>query len=315
MHHLRHALVCVCTTAGILLNGAIPGMGAEPVAEQPVVQIDPEATPMDRWEFEFRPYAWVLFLTGKNTLGRHNTNISTNLFEIVGEADRLYAFMSYQEARYGRVGLFADVFWSRINVGTSTVRTASPIAGLDVTLVADADVWLDMAIVEPGVTYEIASWSGGSHPLEGSQAFVPTTALDVIAGARYWYLNTDIDLSLTGDVSIPALGLTRIRGRTLSGEKTIDWWDPYVGLRLRHQTAPGRDAFVRADVGGFGAGSDLTWQAVAGYSFDTRIFGLPIAGHVGYRALYIDYEQGSGSRRFGLDLLQHGPIIGASFKW
>jgi hypothetical protein len=315
MHHLRHALVYVCTAAGILLNGAIPAMGAEPVPEQPVEYIDPHVTPIDRWEFEFRPYAWVLFLTGESTLGRHTADISTNLFEIIDKADELYAFMSYQEARYGRLGLFADVFWSRINVGASTVRTARPIAGLDVMLVADADVWLDMAIIEPGVAYEIASWNGGSHPLAGGQAFVPTTAFDVIAGARYWYLNTDIDLSLTGTISIPALGLTTTRGRVLSGEKTIDWWDPYVGLRLRHEPAPGREVFVRADAGGFGAGSDLAWQAVAGYSFDTRIFGLPIVGHVGYRALYIDYEQGSGSRRFGLDLLQHGPIIGASFKW
>jgi hypothetical protein len=176
MHHLRHALACFCTAAGMLLNGVIPAMGAEPVYEQPVVYSDPQVMPIDQWEFEFRPYAWVLFLTGESTIGRNTADISTNLFEIVEEADELYAFMSYQEARFGRLGLFADVFWSRINVGASTIKTTRPIAGLNVTLVADADVWLDMVIAESGLAYEIASWYGGNHPFGEGQVFGPTTS-------------------------------------------------------------------------------------------------------------------------------------------
>ena len=42
---------------------------------------------------------------------------------------------------------------------------------------------------------------------------------------------------------------------------------------------------------------------------------LNLNNYVGYRALSIDYQQGSGNRTIGLDLVIHGPVIGSSFKW
>lgn len=223
--------------------------------------------------------------------------------------------MGYQELRKGRLGLFADVHWAKINVGTTTVKSTNPIAGLNVTVVSKADVWFDLAIAEPGMTYEIASRAWGAGSLKDAHAFTPTTAVDVVAGARYWWLKPDIDLNITATVSIPALGLTRTGGGTISAKETFDWWDPFVGLRLRHQLAPGQELVLKADVGGFDVGSDIAWQAVAGYSLETQLLGVPMTSYLGYRALYIDYQQGSGSQTFGLDTLWHGPVLGLSFNW
>lgn len=310
--------VSFLATLPILLGGLVatapPAMAADP--NPPVRErLAEPIPPVSPWQFEFRPYAWVLYIEGESRLGANKTDIDTNLFEIIDEADELYAFMSYQEARKGRLGLFADVFWSKINVGGSTVKSRNPIAGLKVTIVADADVWFDLAIVEPGMAFELARWNRSPRALKGGYGFTPTTALDVVAGARYWYMKPDIDLSVTATVSIPALGLSRTGGGAISAEKVIDWWDPFVGLRLRHKPTPGQELMLRADVGGFDVGSDITWQLAAGYSFKADFLGLPMTSYLGYRALYIDYEQGSGRRKFGLDTWWHGPVLGAAIRW
>ena len=38
-------------------------------------------------------------------------------------------------------------------------------------------------------------------------------------------------------------------------------------------------------------------------------------GAIGYRALYVDYVQGSGNTLFQANILQHGPVIGVSAKF
>jgi hypothetical protein len=61
------------------------------------------------WEFSMTPYAWVLFITGDQTAGGNTVSIDTDIFEIIDVADEFYGFMSYQELRKGKIGLFADV--------------------------------------------------------------------------------------------------------------------------------------------------------------------------------------------------------------
>jgi hypothetical protein len=305
--NIRRILTALFTAAGIIVGGQMSANGAEPLSAEYL-------TPESQWEFEFRPYAWALFLTGESTLGSNKIDIDTNVIEILGEIDEFYAYMGYHELRKGRFGLFLDLDWARVNFGTSVVKSHNPIAGLNVSLVADADIWFDLLIAEPGISYEIGSRTNGGGSLKDPQAS-SSTALDVVAGVRYWYMKPDIDLDVTGTISIPALGLSRTGAGSISADTTIDWWDPFIGLRLRHSPSPGRDFFLKGDVGGFGAGSDITWQVATGYSFNTRFLGRDLTSHLGYRAIYFDYEEGSGNRTFGLDMLWHGPVLGLSFKW
>ena len=70
------------------------------------------------------------------------------------------------------------------------------------------------------------------------------------------------------------------------------------------------------DIGGFDIGSRISWQALAAYSFDIgRTGSVNWADVVGYRALYVDYSQGSGSSLFEMNLLQHGPLFGVSARF
>lgn len=84
-----------------------------------------------------------------------------------------------------------------------------------------------------------------------------------------------------------------------SFSKSDDWWDPYIGLRARYNFTPKVYAIARADIGGFGVGSDLMWQAEAavGVQLTTNMY-----AELGYRALSFDYS-GNGLTD---DTITHG---------
>ena len=42
---------------------------------------------------------------------------------------------------------------------------------------------------------------------------------------------------------------------------------------------------------------------------------MTFAGVIGYRALSVDYSQGTGRTRYEFDTILHGPVIGLSIKF
>ena len=62
------------------------------------------------------------------------------------------------------------------------------------------------------------------------------------------------------------------------------------------------------DVGGFGVGSELTWQVFATLDYQVTP-SISVSG--GFRWIHIDYEKGSSD--ISLDMA--GPIIGASIRF
>ena len=99
-------------------------------------------------------------------------------------------------------------------------------------------------------------------------------------------------------------------GFDVSQDKT--WVDPLVGLTLRSPREHRLHAQVYTEIGGFGAGSDFTWQVfpTLGWKFTDR-FSL----EVGYRWLDLDYETGDGNERFAYDVLTQGPVGGLAFRF
>jgi hypothetical protein len=276
----------------------------------------PMPEPPPQSELIIRPYGWTPFFKGSTTAGNKSVNIDTNIFKILEVAREFYGFMGYAEYRRGKISVLTDADWAKININDSVVKSGRVIPGVNGTLVANANVWFDLAIIESTAAYEVARWGGGSRAsIKDGFAFVPSTALDITAGTRYWFLKPDLNLNVTATIDIPALGLSRTGGGNVSAAPVIDWWDPLIGFRLRHQPAPDQEFVVRGDIGGFGAGSQRTWQATAGYSFQTHMHGYVLDTYLGYRALYIDYEQGEGKNKLEIDLLSHGPVLGMNFRW
>ena len=91
-----------------------------------------------------------------------------------------------------------------------------------------------------------------------------------------------------------------------------DWVDPMLGIKWRWQFAHKWALVARGDIGGFGAGSDFAWSALG--LIDWRPWKY-VGFVLGYRALYMDYSDGSGSERFAYDATMHGPIVGVNINW
>lgn len=91
-----------------------------------------------------------------------------------------------------------------------------------------------------------------------------------------------------------------------------DWLDPVIGARWWWNFADRWGLIVRGDIGGFGVGSDFTWQALA--LVDWQPFNnVSFTG--GYRALYQDFEDSSSSKAFEYEATLHGPLLGVNIKW
>ena len=149
----------------------------------------------------------------------------------------------------------------------------------------------------------------------------------VLGGARYWNQDFDISLkvagTLTADVQadFKRLGLSvrrsvkRSAATAIARSGDLEWVDPFVGGRIRHQIAAGKELMLEADVGGFGAGSDFSWQVVGTYGFDVYCFGTPLHTVIGYRALAVDYSENGQFGRNDLDFVEHGPVMGVKLRW
>ena len=72
--------------------------------------------------------------------------------------------------------------------------------------------------------------------------------------------------------------------------------DPYVGVRVQYPIAERWTLVGYADVGGFGVGSEFTWQAAAGINYE---FSKSIAGKFGYRYHVRRLRQGRVPLRHG----------------
>jgi hypothetical protein len=99
-------------------------------------------------------------------------------------------------------------------------------------------------------------------------------------------------------------------GFDVSQDKT--WVDPLVGVTLRSPAEHRVRLQVYTEIGGFGVGSDFTWQVfpTVGFKF-TDHFSLEL----GYRWLDMDYSTGDGNEGFVYDVLTQGPIGGLAFRF
>ena len=123
------------------------------------------------------------------------------------------------------------------------------------------------------------------RPLEAKWGF-----MDVLAGARVYAITSS--LHLQGHL-LPDLNITR----------HVSWVDPIIGMKGRISFSHWFFINAYGDVGGFGAGSEFTWQALLGSGFQVSRWCAIIAG---YRALGYNFWQNDTN----LDLISHGPYAG-----
>lgn len=265
-----------------------------------------EASPGDGWRFNASTYAWFTSVSGNTTARGQIFDVNAGFFDIVSNSSSIAAFNAYFEANKGPVGFYADLVWSNLGFSKSAARYRNPLAGLNVNGVVNAQLNYTMTIVEVGGIYEVSRWSHSPTSF---------TAADALFGFRYWNNSVTASLDALMTADLYNLGFERSRDIAVAKSGNLEWVDPVIGFRVRHQFTPSQTAFLRGDVGGFGLGSQFSWQAVAAYAYAWQFDGYQLAATLGYRALAASYTTGVGIDTRGIDLVLHGPLIGFSIKF
>jgi opacity protein-like surface antigen len=135
--------------------------------------------------------------------------------------------------------------------------------------------------------------AGTYRPVEGS------TILDVVGGLRLASIKWDVSTQ----ASIPVLSATDRRTT-----ETKTWTDPFFGAQVQQRLSETWSLMGYLDVGGFGVGSKLSWQAMVGGSY---AFTPGIVAKAGYRYISEDYDKSD----FKYDMDNAGVYLGVGFRW
>ena len=125
---------------------------------------------------------------------------------------------------------------------------------------------------------------------------VTNLALSATAGFRYQNLSADLGI---GPNILPI---------TLEKSGSVQWIDPTVGLYAHYDINDRWFINALGDVGGFGVGSNFTWQAFGALGYN---WSKTISTSIGYRAIYEDYQSGG----FVYDTTQQGVFAGVGIHF
>jgi hypothetical protein len=261
------------------------------------------------WTFSLTPYVWATSLSGSTTVKGRTTDVDANFFQILDHTQfpkGLFQLAAFGEARNGRFSLLTDLAYMKLGLGASLERSRATDE-LGASIGASAGLTVEMFIGELAAAYEIAQWNGLTSPNS-------RTAFDLYAGGRVWWQHADVQIVASGTVNI--FDLTFSRAGVLSAKGDVSWVDPVVGGRLRHQFAPGWNLAISGDVGGFGAGSKFSWQALATLDHEfCRSKDVLWSWMIGYKALSVDYSKGAGLTHYEFDMTMYGPVFGVTARF
>src|SRR5690606_25002089 len=184
-----------------------------------------------------------------------------------------FAFMAAGEVHDGRFGLLQDIVYSDLGGSGNLSGPFASKIGVDTNML----IWTTALGYR---AYDRDGW-----------------LVEPYAGARYVSFETDVRIVGGGPAGLAA-----------AASSDLDWWDPVVGVRARAPITERFSAGGFADIGGFGVGSEFSWEVFAGldYAFTDHVSAV-----AGFRYLSIDYEEGGTD----LKLDTYGPVLGATLRF
>ena len=226
-----------------------------------------ETSKEKKWHFLTEPYVMFPYLAGETGIGNELlVPVDAGPGDIFNNLKM--AAMLYLEARTDKWAITSDLVYMNLN------QEVTP--GI---LLHSGTVGVKQLVWEVAGLYRVFPF------------------LEVGAGGRLNNLQADIDVRRN---VFPA------GTEEYYATASDTWFDPILITRLSTDIKDHWLFQFRGDVGGFGLGSDLTWQlqAYAGYRF-TEVFQLT----AGYRILSTDYQKGADSNLFVFHMKESGPVI------
>lgn len=230
-------------------------------------------TPENKWGFLIEPYIMFPNITGQIGLGNlPEVELDANTGDIFGKLHM--AAMLYLEAKNDKWAITSDFVFMNLQ---EDIRPGK--------LIRSGTATVKQSIWEVAGLYRIYSF------------------LEVGVGGRLNYLVTDIE----AERNVLPEG-----SEELSGHHSKTFYDPILITRLSYNIDNKWLFQFRGDLGGFGIGSDLTWQlqGYAGYRF-SNLFQLT----AGYRILAIDYNKSAYEKQFIFNVNEFGPVIRLGFNF
>ncbi|CAH2602484.1 conserved exported protein of unknown function [Rhodovastum atsumiense] len=234
------------------------------------------ATPTDGWQFNLTALIWLPSISGTTTIRGINAPTNASFTEILGKSDSVFGYMGHAEAWKDRIGIFVEPIWMKLEFKSSGAIAAKNVDNLLYT--------------EFGLLWRAREGVYGPHarPWE----------LDLLGGGRYTYIDPSLSFALG-----PTFGKSR------------EWVDPFIGGRLRADMTERMEVSLRGDVGGFGVGSQFSWNVTGLIGYRFEMFHVPSTVFAGYRAFSQYYRSGSGRSFFKWDNLLYGPVLGLQARF
>lgn len=242
---------------------------------------EPVAT-ADQWTILAAPYLWAAKLSGHAKVQGIKADVDVSFKDTLEDLN--LAGMMIVEARKGKFGFAVNPVFVRTNAdgGSGTLNTKTTT---------------DIATAGFAAFYRVAEWQIGQ-----TESGDPLTlAIEPAVGARLNYLRSEVQARIdTGPGNV----------RREVDEDQL-WVDPLFGVNVIAQLTERWGLRAEADIGGFGVGSDLTWNAQALLTYRWSFAGYDVFAGAGYRALYWDYQDGG----FEWDVTMQGPVIGGGIRF
>ncbi len=234
----------------------------------------------DDWKIIVSPYVWGASLKGKAELGGHHTDVNIPFSEIFDNLDM--AVMGNIELVKGPLGFYVDAQYV-------STRQDEDLLAHEIALKVKT------TMISGGMFYRIYEKElGGVTVYNEPQHF----AIEPTLGVRWTRLKADL-FALGHHVS-----------------RKTDWTDPFVGVRVKADLNERWNLSAEADIGGFGAGSKLSYNAQGYLGYRTFLFDRPTMLRLGYRVLSQDFDGPDFTgHRFKWDVVQHGPVVGLSMRF
>lgn len=292
----RHRATCVVLTllvASLGVSTATRSASAGEHAAAPAAASGDGDGTTSPWQFRLALYSWITEQHGTVTQGGRTVHVDVgfdDVFDLLGAGDALGGAGYFDVYNIPtRLGGFVNAVGSVVDTSAKQNRATF---GLDSSL----------AFVEWGLTYRFwQAWFGDPDADDADQR---TMWLEGLVGGRYTHMGNTItvshaDLPFERDVS-----------------SNVDFVDPIVGGRWRAGFPHGIGLTFNGDIGGFDAGSKLSWSLASTVTFELP----PLAGAAlniaaGYRIISIDYHDGAGASLREFDLEFRGPLLGLTARF